>query len=57
MIECMSIYAYIHAVLNNDDNYQRNQNVTGIMIILIYGIDVVIAEKKRHQHLLCMLSE
>jgi len=36
----------MHAAFNNADDYHRNWNVTRIMIILIYGLDVVIPEKK-----------
>jgi hypothetical protein len=47
---------YIHAASNNNDNYHRNWNITRIMIILIYDVDVVIPEEKKRSISICFAS-
>jgi hypothetical protein len=53
---CVCVWMYKHADFNNDDNYHRNWDVTGIMIILIYSVNGVIPGRKKHQHLFYILQ-
>jgi hypothetical protein len=46
MCVCLCMYVYTCCFFNNDENYHRNWNIAGIIIFLIYGLDVVIPEEK-----------